>query len=122
MTNHLALSGIMYVPLIAHHHPNLHLTSCFRPQTERESPLPKGELEGTPGRDKHQFRNEFVYGLGESTGSVVKNDRKFTMEARDAMGYDMDLGMNSLEFGFILALNALRIGDPMYKAGTGVLH
>jgi alpha-glucosidase (family GH31 glycosyl hydrolase) len=114
-------------------------------QTERESPLPSSEVEGSPGRCKHQFRNEFIYGLGESVGSIVKNDRRFTMEARDAMGYDMDFG-GSLFSSFLQSFSPSlppsspplfsrlfvvthegrhsnesvidpRLGDPMYKAG-----
>lgn len=46
-------------------------------------------------------RNEFVYGLGESRGGILRNGRRFTLEARDGAGYDWESGA-SLEKGRFL--------------------
>lgn len=40
----------------------------------------------------HTERNEFVYGLGESRGSLMKAGKKFIMEGRDALSYDWEHG------------------------------
>lgn len=40
----------------------------------------------------HPERNEFVYGLGESRGSMEKSGKKYTMEGRDALSYDWENG------------------------------
>ncbi|KAG9074672.1 hypothetical protein FS749_013746, partial [Ceratobasidium sp. UAMH 11750] len=45
----------------------------------------------------HERRNEFVYGLGEVRGGILRNNHKFTLEARDGAGYDLETG------------------DPLYK-------
>lgn len=37
-------------------------------------------------------RNEFIYGLGESRGPLIKNGKRFRMEARDALGFDWEEG------------------------------
>ncbi|KAF7305934.1 Glycosyl hydrolases family 31-domain-containing protein [Mycena chlorophos] len=65
---------------------------------ERELYLPVSEDEfTTDGPFVHGKRNEFVYGLGESRGSIMKAGKKFTMEGRDALSYDWEHG------------------DPLYK-------
>ncbi|KAG8729445.1 hypothetical protein FRC12_020968 [Ceratobasidium sp. 428] len=72
---------------------------------EREDWLPVSEHEPAPAiplgpKDKpfvHEQRNEFVYGLGEARGGILRNNRRFTLEARDAAGYDLETG------------------DPLYK-------
>ncbi|KAJ7217663.1 glycosyl hydrolases family 31-domain-containing protein, partial [Mycena pura] len=65
---------------------------------ERENYLPTSEDEfTTKGPYVHDKRNEFVYGLGESRGSLMKAGKKFTMEGRDALSYDW------------------QHGDPLYK-------
>ncbi|KAF8199901.1 glycosyl hydrolases family 31-domain-containing protein [Mycena galopus ATCC 62051] len=65
---------------------------------ERELYLPTSEDEFTSTEPYvHQDRNEFVYGLGESRGSLVKNGKKFTLQGRDALSYDWENG------------------DPLYK-------
>ncbi|KZT44248.1 hypothetical protein SISSUDRAFT_1057221 [Sistotremastrum suecicum HHB10207 ss-3] len=64
---------------------------------ERESILPLEEDEGSEGIDKLRLRSEFVFGLGETSGSIVKNGRRFTMEAKDSLCYGMESG------------------DPLYK-------
>ncbi|QRV92527.1 glycoside hydrolase family 31 protein [Ceratobasidium sp. AG-Ba] len=72
---------------------------------EREDWLPVSEHEPSPAmplgpHDKpfvHDRRNEFVYGLGEVRGGVLRNNRRFTLEARDGAGYDLENG------------------DPLYK-------
>ena len=33
-----------------------------------------------------------MYGLGETTGGLVKGPRKFTLEPRDSLGYDPTSG------------------------------
>ncbi|KAF7321974.1 Glycosyl hydrolases family 31-domain-containing protein [Mycena kentingensis (nom. inval.)] len=48
-------------------------------------------------RELYLPRNEFVYGLGESRGGIMKAGKKFTMEGRDALSYDWEHG------------------DPLYK-------
>jgi len=37
-------------------------------------------------------RNEFVYGLGEAAGGILRTGRRFTLEARDGAGYDWEKG------------------------------
>ncbi|KAJ7141312.1 glycosyl hydrolases family 31-domain-containing protein [Mycena epipterygia] len=65
---------------------------------ERENYLPTSEDEFTSTEPYvHPERNEFVYGLGESRGSLMKAGKKFTMEGRDALSYDWEHG------------------DPLYK-------
>ncbi|KAG9088763.1 hypothetical protein FRC06_001859, partial [Ceratobasidium sp. 370] len=72
---------------------------------EREDWLPVSEHEPAPAmplgpKDEpfvHERRNEFVYGLGEARGGILRNNRKFTLEARDGAGYDLETG------------------DPLYK-------
>ncbi|KAM0786221.1 hypothetical protein ACM66B_007024 [Microbotryomycetes sp. NB124-2] len=66
---------------------------------ERENYLPVDENEFTPSDTPfvHPERNEFVYGLGESRGSLEKTGKRFTMEGRDALSYDFENG------------------DPLYK-------
>ncbi|KAJ7495980.1 glycosyl hydrolases family 31-domain-containing protein [Mycena galericulata] len=65
---------------------------------ERENYLPTSEDEFTSTEPYlHAERNEFVYGLGESRGSLMKAGKKFTMEGRDALSYDWENG------------------DPLYK-------
>ncbi|CEL62592.1 alpha-glucosidase [Rhizoctonia solani AG-1 IB] len=72
---------------------------------EREEWLPVSEHEPSPasplGQSDEAFvsdrRNEFVYGLGEVSGGILRTARKFTLEARDGAGYDWENG------------------DPLYK-------
>ncbi|KAJ7267606.1 glycosyl hydrolases family 31-domain-containing protein [Mycena haematopus] len=65
---------------------------------KRELYLPTSEDEFTSTEPYvHPERNEFVYGLGESRGSLVKNGKKFTLEGRDSLSYDWETG------------------DPLYK-------
>ncbi|KAF8685452.1 glycosyl hydrolase 31 family [Rhizoctonia solani] len=72
---------------------------------EREEWLPVSEHEPSPacplGQDDEPFvndrRNEYVYGLGEASGGILRTARKFTLEARDGAGYDWENG------------------DPLYK-------
>ncbi|TDL29099.1 hypothetical protein BD410DRAFT_3704 [Rickenella mellea] len=71
---------------------------------EAENQLPVSEAEDgfaalLPGTLPliHDERNEFVYGLGESRGSLLKTGKKFTMQGRDALAYDWEHG------------------DPLYK-------
>ncbi|KAJ7782318.1 glycosyl hydrolases family 31-domain-containing protein [Mycena maculata] len=65
---------------------------------ERENYLPTSEDEFTSTEPYvHEDRNEFVYGLGESRGSLMKAGKKFVMEGRDALSYDWENG------------------DPLYK-------
>ncbi|KAJ6594391.1 glycosyl hydrolases family 31-domain-containing protein [Mycena capillaripes] len=64
---------------------------------ERENYLPTSEDEFTSELYVHPERNEFVYGLGESRGSLMKAGKKFTMEGRDALSYNWEQG------------------DPLYK-------
>ncbi|ORY92423.1 glycosyl hydrolases family 31-domain-containing protein [Leucosporidium creatinivorum] len=67
---------------------------------ERENYLPVSEDELTtpgPAPFVHPERNEFVYGLGESRGTLEKSGKKFTMEGRDGLSYDWENG------------------DPLYK-------
>lgn len=40
----------------------------------------------------HEERNEYIYGLGESRGTLEKTGKKFTMEGRDALSYDWENG------------------------------
>ncbi|KAJ7071961.1 glycosyl hydrolases family 31-domain-containing protein [Mycena amicta] len=64
----------------------------------REIYLPASEDEfTTDGPFVHEKRNEFIYGLGESRGSLMKAGKKFIMEGRDALSYDWEHG------------------DPLYK-------
>lgn len=58
---------------------------------ERESHLPLSEDEGT-STEIHPSRNEFIYGLGESRGTLEKSGKRFTMEGRDALSYDWEHG------------------------------
>ncbi|KAG9074671.1 hypothetical protein FS749_013748, partial [Ceratobasidium sp. UAMH 11750] len=68
---------------------------------EREDWLPVSEHEPAPAiplgpKDEpfvHERRNEFVYGLGEVRGGILRNNRKFTLEARDGAGYDLETGI-----------------------------
>ncbi|CAE6448403.1 hypothetical protein ACGC1H_005534 [Rhizoctonia solani] len=72
---------------------------------EREEWFPVSEHEPSPasplGPNDEPFvndrRNEFVYGLGEVSGGILRTARKFTLEARDGAGYDWESG------------------DPLYK-------
>ncbi|KAJ7485732.1 glycosyl hydrolases family 31-domain-containing protein [Mycena latifolia] len=65
---------------------------------EREIYLPTSEDEFTTTEPYlHPERNEYVYGLGESRGSLMKAGKKFIMEGRDAVSYDWEHG------------------DPLYK-------
>ncbi|CAE6538194.1 unnamed protein product [Rhizoctonia solani] len=71
---------------------------------EREEWLPVSEHEkpASPlGPNDEPFvndrRNEFVYGLGEISGGILRTARRFTLEARDGAGYDWENG------------------DPLYK-------
>ncbi|KDN45363.1 hypothetical protein RSAG8_04950, partial [Rhizoctonia solani AG-8 WAC10335] len=72
---------------------------------EREEWFPVSEHEPSPasplGPNDEPFvndrRNEFVYGLGEASGGILRTARKFTLEARDGAGYDWENG------------------DPLYK-------
>ncbi|KAJ7091907.1 glycosyl hydrolases family 31-domain-containing protein [Mycena belliarum] len=65
---------------------------------ERENYLPTSEDEFTSTEPYvHSNRNEFVYGLGESRGRLMKGGKKFIMEGRDALSYDWEHG------------------DPLYK-------
>ncbi|KAJ7761077.1 glycosyl hydrolases family 31-domain-containing protein [Mycena metata] len=65
---------------------------------ERENYVPTSEDEFTSTEPYlHPERNEFVYGLGESRGSLMKAGKKFIIEGRDAMSYDWENG------------------DPLYK-------
>jgi alpha-glucosidase len=62
----------------------------------RELYLPKSEDEGSayvkkPGESLYD-REEFIYGLGESRGPLLKGGKKFTMEGRDALAYDWEEG------------------------------
>ncbi|KAG8732857.1 hypothetical protein FRC11_010456 [Ceratobasidium sp. 423] len=65
---------------------------------EREEWFPVSEHEPSPasplGKDDEPFvndrRNEFVYGLGEASGGILRTARKFTLEARDGAGYDWE--------------------------------
>jgi hypothetical protein len=59
---------------------------------KRETPVPYHEDEYTEGKDKYKYRSEFVFGLGETKGPAVKNNMKFDLEGRDAIGYVMDTG------------------------------
>lgn len=64
---------------------------------ERENYLPVSEDEFTspgPAPFVHPERNEFIYGLGESRGSLEKSGKKFTMEGRDALSYDWENGQS----------------------------
>ncbi|KAJ6489585.1 glycosyl hydrolases family 31-domain-containing protein [Mycena vitilis] len=64
---------------------------------EREKNVPTSEDEFTTESYVHPERNEFVYGLGESRGSLMKAGKKFILEGRDALSYDWEHG------------------DPLYK-------
>ncbi|KAF7376546.1 Glycosyl hydrolases family 31-domain-containing protein [Mycena sanguinolenta] len=65
---------------------------------KRELYLPTSEDEFTSTEPYvHPERNEFIYGLGESRGSLLKNGKKFTLEGRDSLSYDWETG------------------DPLYK-------
>lgn len=75
------------------------LTGALTHYVERETYKPIIEEEDSPyvktPRDmqkilSYKSRSEFIYGVGESKGPIVKGGKKFTMEARDAMGYDVD--------------------------------
>ncbi|CUA71205.1 alpha-glucosidase [Rhizoctonia solani] len=67
---------------------------------EREDWFPVSEHEPSPaaplGPNDEPFtserRNEFVYGLGEAVGGVLRTGSKFTLEARDGAGYDWEKG------------------------------
>ncbi|CAE6422966.1 unnamed protein product [Rhizoctonia solani] len=67
---------------------------------EREDWFPVSEHEPSPacplGPNDEPFvddrRSEFVYGLGETVGGVLRTGRKFTLEARDGAGYDWERG------------------------------
>ncbi|KAJ6494934.1 glycosyl hydrolases family 31-domain-containing protein [Mycena vulgaris] len=73
-------------------------TGAVMHYVERENHLPTSEDEFTStGSYVHVERNEFVYGLGESRGSLMKGGKKFTMQGRDALSYDWENG------------------DPLYK-------
>ncbi|KAH7338167.1 glycosyl hydrolases family 31-domain-containing protein [Rhizoctonia solani] len=77
-----------------------HIPSTLQPEVEREDWFPVSEHEPSPasplGPNDEPFvsdrRNEFVYGLGESSGGILRTARKFTLEARDGAGYDMENG------------------------------
>ena len=75
---------------------------CF--QVERELWLPKYEGDdddSLEGRALHASLNdEFIYGLGETTGPLLKARRSYTLEPRDSLGYDP------------------QSGDGMYKVGS----
>lgn len=62
-------------------------------------------------------RNEFVYGLGEARGGVLRTGRRFTLEARDGASYDLETGASlggwCCIFSHLLLLSL--IGDPLYK-------
>jgi hypothetical protein len=81
-------------------HSNFRLSFCTLtllggPQVQRELHLPLSEDEFTTAGPRpvlHPERNEFIYGLGESRGHLVKNGKRFTMEGRDALSYDWDEG------------------------------
>lgn len=38
------------------------------------------------------LKDEFVYGLGETTGPLLKASRKYTLEPKDSLGYDPQSG------------------------------
>lgn len=75
-------------------------------QVEREDWLPVSEHEPSPasplGSNDDPFvndrRNEFVYGLGEASGGILRTARKFTLEARDGAGYDWENGKPDVLF------------------------
>ncbi|KAM0749932.1 hypothetical protein T439DRAFT_381478 [Meredithblackwellia eburnea MCA 4105] len=63
--------------------------------TERENYLPVSEDEYTKEGSEpflNDRRNEFVYGLGETSGGLEKSGRCYTMEGRDALSYDWEKG------------------------------
>lgn len=68
-------------------------------KVERENYLPVDEDEFTTVGEPflHDERNEYVYGLGESRGTIEKSGKVFTMEGRDALSYCWENG------------------DPLYK-------
>lgn len=77
---------------------------------ERENHLPVSEDEFTtvgPQPFLHDERNEFVYGLGESRGTMEKSGKKFTMEGRDALSYDWENGSHLFLLDVALLLNLL---------------
>ncbi|KAI5478030.1 hypothetical protein MNV49_005493 [Pseudohyphozyma bogoriensis] len=71
-------------------------TGAVMHYVERELFLPVSEDEDTVtayGQPfLHDKKNEFVYGFGESRGSLEKSGKKFTMGGRDALAYDWEEG------------------------------
>lgn len=73
---------------------------------EREDWLPVSEHEPSPaaalGPTDEPFvnerRNEYIYGLGEASGGMLRSTRKFTLEARDGAGYDWETGVYAVRF------------------------
>ncbi|KAJ1304276.1 hypothetical protein OPQ81_005436 [Rhizoctonia solani] len=76
------------------------LSASYGLEVEREDWFPVSEHEPSPasplGENDEPFvsdrRNEFVYGLGEASGGILRTGRKFTLEARDSAGYNPDNG------------------------------
>jgi hypothetical protein len=64
---------------------------------ERETWLPTSENDGTFVDIETEARlsaakDEFVYGLGETTGRFLKGKRKYTLDPKDSLGYDPEIG------------------------------
>lgn len=88
---------------------------------ERESFLPVSEDEDTPtpyGQPfLHDDKNEFVYGFGESRGSIEKSGRTFQMGGRDALAYDGEHGERHSRILSVGHRKLIKetVGDPLYK-------
>jgi alpha-glucosidase len=72
----------------------IRLRSAHHAKVERELHFPTSEDDFTPSPKfpVSAGRYEFIYGLGETGGTMLKEPRKYTMSANDSLAYDWQHG------------------------------
>ncbi len=61
--------------------------------TEREAYMPLSEHHRSANDNHlppHPQTSEFIYGLGETKGPMLKTGKRFIIDARDSLGYDVE--------------------------------
>lgn len=67
-------------------------SSVRRPQITREPYMPHSEYQPSANANHpaHPGQTEFVYGLGETKGPLMKTGKRYIIEGRDSLGYDSE--------------------------------
>jgi alpha-glucosidase len=60
---------------------------------DRQGYMPRSEMERSANDNHlapHPLREEFVYGLGETKGPMMKTGKRYVVDARDSLSYDVE--------------------------------